>query len=125
MCSSTSATTLMPAAWRNGDFSNLLDPVYSGVPAGIQLYNPQSFNATTGARSPFPNNQIPVSQMNIVAKNLFATPAVYPLPSPSQVHVTDSNYFYTASSYVKSDQGDLKLDYKAVSYTHLTLPTNR
>ncbi|MDE3165257.1 MAG: carboxypeptidase regulatory-like domain-containing protein, partial [Acidobacteriota bacterium] len=28
---SVSATTLMPAAWRQGDFSNLLDPKYSGV----------------------------------------------------------------------------------------------
>ena len=28
----------------------------------------------------------------------------------SPVHVTDSNYFYTASSYVQSDQGDFKLD---------------
>ena len=37
---SVSATVLMPAAWRNGDFSNLLDPVYSGVAGGIQLYNP-------------------------------------------------------------------------------------
>jgi hypothetical protein len=110
---SVSATVLMPASWRQGDFSNLLDPVYSGVAGGIQLYNPQSFNATTGARTPFPNNQIPVTQMNIVAKNLFANNSIYPLPTLSQRTVTDSNYFYTASSYVNSDQGDFKLDYKA------------
>jgi hypothetical protein len=110
---SLSATALMPVAWRNGDFSNLLDPVYSGVAGGVQLYNPQSFNATTGARTPFPNNQIPIAQMNIVAKNLFATPSIYPVPTLSQRTVTDSNYFYSSSSYVKSDQGDIKLDYKA------------
>ena len=69
---SVSATTVMPAAWRQGDFSNLLNPAYSGVAAGIQLYNPYSENATTGARAPFPNNQIPVSLFNPVIKNLFA-----------------------------------------------------
>ena len=74
----------MPAAWRTGDFSNLLDPVYSGVAGGIQLYNPLSVNATTGARTPFPNNQIPVGLINIVAKNLFANPNIYPLPTLSQ-----------------------------------------
>lgn len=111
---SVSATVLMPAAWRQGDFSNLLDPKYSGVAAGIPLYNPYSENAATGARTPFPNNQIPVSLFNPVIKNLFANPSVYPLPALStQNVVTDSNYFYTSSSYVKSDQGDLKLDYKA------------
>ncbi|MBS1855992.1 MAG: TonB-dependent receptor [Acidobacteria bacterium] len=111
---SVSATVLMPAAWRQGDFSNLLDPKYSGVAAGIPLYNPYSENAATGARAPFPNNQIPVNLFNPVIKNLFANPSVYPLPTLStQNVVTDSNYFYTSSSYVKSDQGDLKLDYKA------------
>ena len=43
--------------------------------------------------------------MNIVAKNLFANHSVYPLPTLSQRTVTDSNYFYTASSYVKSRSG--------------------
>ena len=48
----SSATTIMPAAWRKGDFSNLLDPKYSGVAGGIQLYNPFSVDASTAtARS--------------------------------------------------------------------------
>ncbi len=111
---SVSATTLMPAAWRQGDFSNLLDPKYSGVAAGIQLYNPYSVDNTTGVRAPFPNNQIPVNLFNPAIKNLFANPSVYPMPSLStQNVVTDSNYFYSSSSYVRSDQGDIKLDYKA------------
>ncbi|HKA02305.1 MAG TPA: carboxypeptidase regulatory-like domain-containing protein [Candidatus Solibacter sp.] len=113
---SVSATVLMPAAWRNGDFSNLLDPVYSGVAGGIQLYNPFSANAATGARTPFANNQIPVSLFNPVIKKLFADQSIYPLPSLStQRLVTDSNYFYSGSSYVKSDQGDIKVDYKATN----------
>lgn len=105
---------VMPAAWRQGDFSSLLDPKYSGVAGGIQLYNPFSENATTGARAPFVNNQIPVSLFSPVITKLFSTPAVYPLPTlATQTLATDPNYFYSSSSYVKSDQGDIKVDYKA------------
>jgi hypothetical protein len=110
---SVSAGTVMPSSWRQGDFSNLLDPHYSGVAAGIQLYNPFSENAATGARAPFANNQIPLSLFSPVITKLFATPAVYPVATLSQNLVTDPNYFYSSSSYVKSDQGDIKLDYKA------------
>ncbi len=108
---SVSATTLMPAAWRKGDFSNLLDPVYSGVKGGIQLYNPFSVDAA-GNRAPFVNNQIPTNLFSPVITKLFADQSVYPLPSLSQTLVTDANYFYSGSSYLKSDQGDFKLDYK-------------
>jgi hypothetical protein len=117
---SVSATKVMPVSWRQGDFSNLLNPTYSQVAGGIQLYNPYSENATTGARAPFPNNQIPVSLFNPVIKNLFANQALYPLPSLSQNIVTDNNYFYTSSSYINSDQGDIKLDYKASSKDDLS-----
>ena len=110
---SVSGAIVMPASWRQGDFSNLLSSAYSGVAGGIQLYNPFSENATTGARAPFANNQIPVSLFNPVVKNLFANTALYPLPALSQNSVTDNNFFYSSANYVKSDQGDIKLDYKA------------
>ena len=117
---SVSATIVMPAAWRNGDFSNLLDPKYSGVAGGIQLYNPFSVTAA-GVRAPFANNQIPVSLYNPVIKKIFADQTLYPLPSlPTQVLATDTNYFYSSSSYLKSDQGDFKLDYKASDKDDLT-----
>jgi Carboxypeptidase regulatory-like domain/TonB dependent receptor-like, beta-barrel len=110
---SIGATTLFPAAWRNGDFSNLLDPKYSTVAGGIQLYNPFSVDKTTGARQPFVNNQIPTSLFSPVVQKLFANQALYPLPTTSQAIVTDPNYFVSSASYVKSDQGDFKLDFKA------------
>jgi len=103
----------MPAAWRKGDFSNLLDPVLFGRRRGIQLYNPFSVNTATGARAPFANNQIPTSLFNPVIQKLFGDQSVYPLPSLSQTESPTSNYFYSSASYVKSDQGDFKLDYKA------------
>ena len=117
---SVSAAIVAPTSWRSGDFSNLLDPVYSGVAGGIQLYNPYSVGAGS-LRAPFPNNQIPTTLFNPVIKNLFGDPKVYPTPSlSSQARITDSNYFYSSSSYVKSDQGDLKLDYRATDKDYLT-----
>jgi hypothetical protein len=108
---SISATRVMPAAWRTGDFSNLLNPTFSQVAGGIQLYNPFSVDAA-GNRAPFVNNQIPTSLFNPVVKNLFADATLYPLPSIAQATINDTNFFYSSASYLKSDQGDLKLDYK-------------
>lgn len=119
---SVSATTIMPMAWRKGDFSSLLDPNYSGVkPGGIQLYNPFSVDNTTGARAPFPNNQIPVSLFSPAIQKLFGDSSIYPAPSlATQSVVTDANYFYTSSSYLNSDQGDFKLDYKPTDKDELS-----
>jgi Carboxypeptidase regulatory-like domain/TonB dependent receptor len=117
---SVQGAIVMPDSWRQGDFSNLLNPTYSGVAAGIQLYNPFSENAATGARAPFPNNQIPVSLFNPVIKNLFANASIYPAATLSQVRATDNNYFYSGSSYIKSDQGDIKLDYKPTDQDDLS-----
>jgi Carboxypeptidase regulatory-like domain len=117
---SLTSAVVMPAAWRKGDFSNLLDAKYSGVAGGIQLYNPFSVDAN-GNRAPFVNNQIPTSLFNPVAKILFADPSVYPLPTvATQALVTDTNYLYSSSSYLKSDQGDIKVDWKASSKDDLS-----
>ncbi len=59
---------------RQGDFSRLL------TERGIQLYNPFQVDAN-GNRAPFPNNQIPVTQIDPVAKALFADTKLYPLPA--------------------------------------------
>ena len=108
---SVSAATLIPAEWRRGDFSRLLDPNYAGG-APVQLYNPFQVDAN-GNRAPFPNNQIPTSLFNPAIQKLFANQALYPLPSiPNTATAADPNYFYSSASYVKSDQGDFKLDWK-------------
>ena len=108
---SVSATTLIPAEWRKGDLSSLLDPKYAGG-AAIQLYNPQQLGSN-GLRAPFPNNQIPVSQFSPVVQKLFADQSIYPLPAIARTNtVSDPNFFYSSSSAVKSDQGDFKLDWK-------------
>jgi len=94
--------SVIPAEFRSGDFSRLLSE------NGIQLYNPFTTDAS-GVRQPFPNNQVPQQLMDPVAKNLFASPDLYPLPLNSGLRF---NMINVASSYVKSDQGDIKLDWK-------------
>lgn len=114
---SVSSTTIMPTEWRQGDFSRLLDPVYSGVAGGIQLYNPFQVDAS-GNRAPFPGNKIPVSLFSPVVTKLFADTSFYPAPAvadSARARVSDPNYYYASSSQLNSDQGDFKLDWKMTS----------
>ena len=84
--------TVFTNAERGGDFSALLP--------GTQLKNP-----ITGV--PYPNNQIPLSQENIVAKNLFAS-SLYPTPINDQP-INNAVNVYTQA--FNADQGDFKVDY--------------
>ncbi len=97
-----SAATVMPMAWRNGDFSALLDTTQTGGKV-IQLYNPYSLDTATGLRSPFPNNVIPTSLLNPAAVKLLTNTSLYPAPQYSRF--TQSNYYYTSSSYLYSRPG--------------------
>jgi len=115
---STSSTTVMPTAWRTGDFSSLLDPTQTGVGKTIQLYNPNSVAANTVCsasnltpcnRAPFPNNVIPQSQLNPAAVKLMSS-SFYPQPQYNRF--TTANYYYSSWSQLYSDQGDMKLDWR-------------
>jgi hypothetical protein len=106
---STNTISLITAAERQGDFSALLQ---GSKP--IQLYNPFSVSAancpagvTGQCRAPFANNQIPLSLMDPVAKNLFSS-SLYPTPTLPGLQ---NNYFNTTNSHIYVDQGDAKLDY--------------
>jgi hypothetical protein len=105
---SVSTRTLMPTAWRSGDFSALLDPTQTGGKV-IQLYNPFSLNTTTNLRAPFAGNIIPPSLLNKAAVNLMNS-KFYPQPQLSRF--TQPNYYYSSASQLYSDQGDLKLDWR-------------
>ena len=87
-----------PLAFRQGNFSAL----------AVQLYNPLSLNAS-GVRAPFPNNQIPQSMENVVARNLFGNLNLYPAPLNSGLQFNSIN---VSNSYVNADQGDVKFDAK-------------
>ncbi len=105
-----SGTVVMPLAWRNGDFSSLLDPTTTSNGKAVQLYNPKALNTTTGLRDPFPNNVIPMSLLSPAAVKLLNNMSLYPAPQLNTIKA--SNYFYGSSSLLNMDQGDLKLDYR-------------
>ena len=105
---SVSSATLMPTAWRTGDFSALLDATQTGGKV-IQLYNPLSLDASSGNRAPFPNNQIPQSMLSPAAVKLM-TSSFYPQPQFNRF--TTANFFYSSWSFLNSDQGDMKLDWR-------------
>ncbi|MGH9630301.1 MAG: carboxypeptidase regulatory-like domain-containing protein, partial [Bryobacteraceae bacterium] len=99
-----STISVIPAEFRQGDFSRLLTE--QNPP--IQLYDPLALDAS-GQRIPFANNQIPVSRMDPVARNLFSNPDLYPLPINSGLRFNQVNQ---GGSRLVNDQGDAKIDYK-------------
>ena len=88
-----STTTVMPLAWRNGDFSSLLNPALTGGKT-LQLYNPDALDPATGLRAPFPNNVIPTSLLSLAALN---DQSLYPAPQTSSF--TTPNYFLAQNSF--------------------------
>ncbi len=99
-----SSTSVMPTAWRNGDFSSLLS-----LKSPVQLYNPFALNTTTGQRAPFTNNIIPASLLDPGAVKLVNNASLYPQPQNSGL---TNNYNYGNASYINTDQGDVKLDWR-------------
>jgi hypothetical protein len=91
---SSNFITVFTNAERSGDFSALLRDNKT------QLVDPIS-------GQPFPNNQIPITRLNTVAKNLFAS-KYYPTPVNSQ---TTNNAINTVTQAFNADQGDVKVDY--------------
>ena len=70
---------------RNGDFSGLVNS------AGIQqiLYDPNTTQAGTLQRTPFANNQIPITRESPLAKTLYAAT---PLPQTADNPLVNSNF---------------------------------
>jgi len=84
---------------RQGDFSQLLKQ------RGVQLYNPFQLDGN-GKRTPFANNQIPLSLIDPVAKALFAS-KFYPAPINDNLERNQTN---TSNSNVSTNQYDIKID---------------
>jgi hypothetical protein len=76
---------------RNGDMNALVNS------AGQQttVYDPWSTDANTWARTPYPNNQLPVNRLNPLAKLLFG---VTPLPTLANVNPNIANNWFGAVS---------------------------
>jgi hypothetical protein len=105
---------LLTQKMRGGDFGELCTDsggTFNG--AGIcsksagQVVDPQNGNVA------FPNNVIPSNRISTVASNLFNNfQKYYPLPQVESV-ASGNNYFYNTGTSINTDQGDVKIDYKA------------
>ena len=98
-----SSASVLPTAWRKGDFSSLL-----ALAKPVQLFNPFSVT-TAGVRSPFPNNVIPASLLSPAASKLINDASLYPQATSDAL---TNNVTYANASYINSDQGDIKLDWR-------------
>lgn len=98
---SIQTTTLYTGAERTGNFSQLLAQA-----SPRQLYNPFSVTGS-GARTPFPNNQIPQSLMSPAALKILSS-QFYPQPTNGNLV---NNYQYAQNSHINGDQGDVKIDW--------------
>lgn len=99
--------SVAPADWRAGDLSR--------VPQTIN--DPTTCQVVGGTRTcqPFPGKQIPVSRFGPAVKALFADPSLYPLPNSVGTGAlgVSNNYSGTESLFLKNNQGDAKVDWKA------------
>jgi trimeric autotransporter adhesin len=86
------------------------------------IYDPLSTNLTTGARTPFPNDIIPASDLSPVGLKLAS---YYPAPNGPTPYYQAPNYTFTGGYPNRGDQRTFKLDQQvtswlrgAVSYIH-------
>jgi hypothetical protein len=93
--------SVIPTAFRNGDFSSL----------GFQLYNTNQLDSTGKNFQPFANNQVPV--LNPVAQYLFAHPELYPQPNATPVAGDPAlnNFQGPTRNFKVNNQGDIKLEW--------------
>ena len=100
--------SVLPAAWRTGNFSSLLNP--PAGPNGSPLYSPIQLYDTQNNFAPFVNNQVPVT--NPVAQYLFANPALYPLPNATPTDgLMANNLQLPQNNFIVNNQYDIKIDW--------------
>ncbi|MBC8167707.1 MAG: TonB-dependent receptor, partial [Bryobacteraceae bacterium] len=107
--SGPSQSSVAPLDWRNGDLSRL--PQVINDPATCQVVG------GTRTCQPFPNKQIPLNRIVGPARVLLSDPALYPLPNSTGTGALGvvNNYSGSAANFLKNNQGDLKVDWRASS----------
>ena len=98
---SLSATSLLTAQERGGNFSQLLNTALTGKSA-FQLKNPYAGGA------PFAGNIIPANLLSPAAVKI-VTSQYYPAASNNNLLI--NNYLYAVQSAINGDQGDAKVDW--------------
>ncbi len=89
-------STVPNDAFRNGDFSAL----------GTRVFDPLTGDASGANRAQFPNNSIPASRINPVARNLLNI-----LPRANLSQATDVNFVGGGTVIQDSNQADVRFDY--------------
>src|SRR5579872_5363435 len=92
--------TVPTAAQRTGDFSQTLTSGVNGAPTPVTIWDPSSATPVAGqtnvyGRNPYPNNIIPISQINPAALKIMA---IYPLPNRAATDAFGNNNFYTQAN---------------------------
>ncbi len=99
--SSTVNNTIPTTAMRTGDFSA----------TGLSIYDPQTYDPTTGARQVFAGNVIPANRIDPVAQQLMA---FYPTPQNSKL---SQNFIYNPPNREDIGRINTREDYQ-VSQNH-------
>jgi trimeric autotransporter adhesin len=77
------------------------------------IYDPSTTNLTTGARTPFPGNIIPASDLSPIG---MALASYYPSPTTSTPYYQAPNYNFTGSFPNRGDQRIFKVDHDFTSW---------
>jgi hypothetical protein len=79
---------------------------FSALASSEIIYDPKTYNATTGTRTPFANNTIPTNRFDPVGQNLLQY--LWPLPNlPGYAN----NFVYAPLSVSTQDQFDARVDH--------------
>ncbi len=90
---------------QRGDFPRQ-DELNGNFSGDAPIYDPLTFNASTGTRQPFAGNVIPANRINTVSKNFFPyIPVVNGLP------VQGANLVGTPVQKINDDQETVRVDY--------------
>jgi hypothetical protein len=106
------ATTVPIQAFRSGDFSSLLTG-----PNPIQLYDPYTVNPATGARTAYPNNQIPSSEFSPAATALWDK--YYTPVAPATSTFNAGNFTSAASGGGNTNQFVTRIDQNVTDKTRV------
>jgi hypothetical protein len=119
----TRSISVFTPAMERGDYSALTDS--SGRP--ITIYDPWSVNTTTYAKTPYPNNQIPIASEAPLSKYLYS---VTPLPTTADNPLINANWFGLGFNRTNQMTETVKIDHSLSDRDHLSfrqshLPSNQ
>ena len=119
--------TIPPPQWYTPNASGFIDlsgPLNTGTGKG-QIFDPATGDASGAGRTPFPNNQIPISRVNPVSLSLMKL-----LPAPNNNIATSTtaptnNFSINLPFQKTTTRYDIKIDYQITAKDHLSGRYNR